>query len=583
VKIYKKVLAEKFLNGEILTYQHNNDEEKITSLKVITYNFENDKITETKADKTSKLKSKESENYTVTKFTFENVKDGSVIEYKYTVSSPFYWLVSKVMVEDIAPIRRFEYVFDFPKFLGYNMDYKGDIIPSVRDVSDKIIYGREYHTYRFGYDNIPPYRDEKYVGNIDNYRTSIRAELNSTNIERRESSLPGNITTGGFKSYAVTWNDIRKQLYDSEYFGVELKKNHLVKDLLPQEIKSIESPQERAAAILKFVQSNYVWNGYYSAFTDKGIKDLLKNKTGNIAEINFLLIMLMRNADLKSEPVVLSTINRGLLTDYSPSVNMLNYVLAVMDFNGKPVLYDATSKMTLPNLIRSQALNYSGYIMTKTEAKKIDIFCPEKSETFLTVDAKLNKDGTFTGNFSDRDTKFWAMVNSEFFDKDNITYQNQYKEKYRFPFTNIKTELLENNDFQTIFDFDSDTFADVIGGKIIFNPLLFLYHSNHEFDQTEPRRSPLEFYTAHDKTKKVTITIPDGYVFENIPKSKKFRTEDSAISYLYKITEEGNKLTVETTVSIESPVYPKEYYPFFKQIFDNITQMENGVVTVVRR
>ncbi len=586
VKIYKKDQAEKFLNQEIYTYDgKNNNSERISSLKITTYNAENGKIVSTSVDKSSKYKSKESKNYTVTKFAFENVKDGSVVEFKYTVLSPFYWIAERVTVEDIVPIRRFEYVFDFPKFLGFNIDYKGSLTPTNRDVADKNIYGGEYYTYRFGYDNIAPYRKEKFVNNINNYMTSVRAELNSTDIRRAPQAYESG-DLGGFKSYAVTWSDIRKQLYDSEFFGEELKRKSLVKDVLPADIKSIPSVEERAAAILKFVQKNYTWNKNYGEGIEQGngIKNLLNTKVGNTGEINLLLIMLMKSAGLEAEPVVLSTVRNGLLMDHSPSYNQLNYTLAYLDISGKPFIYDGTSKMTTPNLIRPVAYNYNGYIMTAKEAKKINIFPPGKSTTYLTVDANLSADGTFSGKFSDRDTKLFALLNSEWYAEDKDAYQKEsYKDRYTFPFTNIKTESLDNNEFQTSFDFDADTFVDGIGGKLIFNPLLFLYNKSHEFDQAEERRSPIELMTGYDKIKKVTITLPEGYAFENVPKSKKFRTEDNAIQYVYKVTQEGNKLTVETTTTVEDPVYPKEYYPAFKQIFDNITKLEGQVVTAVKK
>ena len=585
VKIYIKDHAEKFLNQEIYTYDgKNNKSEKVSSLKVVTYNLVNDKVETTSVEKNSKYKSKESKNYTVTKFAFENVKDGSVVEYRYSVHSPYFWAVDKVTVEDVVPIRRFEYVLDFPKYLGFNIDYKGSLKPKNRDDKDKNIYGGEYFTYRFGYDDIAPYRDEKYVHNIDNYRTSIRAELNSSDITMVGNPYESN--KGGFKSYAVTWKDISKQLYESDYFGEQFKRKSLVKELLPVDIKNIESPEAKAAAVLKFVQKNYNWNGYYTVGTEdgKGIKDLVETKVGTSGEINLLLIMLMRSAGLDAQPVVLATIGRGLLMDHSPSLNQLNYTVAFLEIDKKAILYDASSKLSIPNLIRPTAFNYNGYLMTEKGAQKLNVLCPGKSTTYLTVNAHLNPDGTVDGSFSDKDTMLYAIMNNEKFEEDKNAYQKEsYKDRYAFPFTNIKTELLEDNAFQTSFDFDSDSFVDGIGGKLVFNPLLFLYNKSHEFDQTDERRSPIELYTGYDKIKKVTITLPDGYAFENIPKSKKFRTEDNAIQYVYKVTQEGNKLTVETTTTVEDPVYPKEYYPAFKQIFDNITKMEGQVVTAVKK
>ncbi|MGZ5263970.1 MAG: transglutaminase, partial [Kaistella sp.] len=66
-------------------------------------------------------------------------------------------------------------------------------------------------------------------------------------------------------------------------------------------------------------------------------------------------------------------------------------------------------------------------------------------------------------------------------------------------------------------------------------------------------------------------------------KSKKFRTQDNALQYTYQVTQTGNKLTVETTTQIDDSVFPKEYYPAFTQIYDNITQQEAQVVTAVKK
>lgn len=159
----------------------------------------------------------------------------------------------------------------------------------------------------------------------------------------------------------------------------------------------------------------------------------------------------------------------------------------------------------------------------------------------------------------------------------------EYKERYTFPYTNIKSGIVNDKDFETSFDFNADSFTDGIGGKLIFNPLLFLYRQNHDFNQTEERKYPIEFFSPYETIKKVTITIPEGYKIENLPKSKKIKTEDDGINYSYVISSEGNKIIVETSVKIDSTDFPKEYYTAFKQIFDVITQYEGQLVTVVKK
>lgn len=573
VKIYKKNDAGDFLQHEIPLYDNGNgSREVLSSLKAYTFNMENGKVASEKVDGDSKYKSKENKNYTITKFAFPNVKDGSVVEYSYSIMTPFLGSTPEVYMEDEIPIRYTEFVFDTPVQLGYNINYKGSASPKYRDMSSKTIYGGEHKVYRFGYENLPAYKKEEFVLNNDNYRTALRAELNS--------SFYGN----ELKRYALTWDDVRKSLYKRDDFGIQLKKQHLVKELLPQEIKSIRDDKEKAAAILKYVQTHYTYNKEDNVITDKGIKNLITTKVGNAAEINLLLTMLLKEAGLDANPVVLSTVRRGLLLSYSPSLEKLNFVLACYEKDGNIYLLDGTNKYSKINMVSPKALNYYGIIMTEKEAKQINIVYPGVSETYLTVDAAMTPQGTFEGHFSDRDTNMYALMVNNLYNENTDSFRKDYDDKYTFLHTNMKSGLLDNDDFETSFDFESDTFVDAIGNKLVFNPLLFLYTRNHSYKQAQERKSPLEFVTRNRKIKKVTITLPEGYVFENIPNSKKFRTEDSAIQYIYKVEKlADNKLAVEATTLIDDSVFPKEYYPAFTQIFDNITKLEAQVVTAVRK
>lgn len=571
VKIYNKDNAGDYLDREIAVYDNGRgSRETLSDLKAYTYNFENGKSVATKVSKDEKFKSKEDKNYNITKFAFANVKNGSVVEYSYTLLTPFLTSTPRVLIEEEIPVRYVEFVFDTPKPLGYTINYKGSLSPTHRMMEQRQMYGNDYQTYRFAYENVPSYKEEKYVMNNNNYKTGIKGELNST--------LINNV----YKSYANTWEDVRQRLYQHEDFGGQLDKEGVIKNLLPAEIKDLPTLQ-KADAVLKFVQKNYSWNKEDEVFTDKGVRNLVSTKVGNTAEINLLLTMLLRSVGINADPVVLSTVNRGFLLAYNPSIAQLNYVIASFVDKDKIYLLDGAYKHSEINMIAPKALNYYGLIMGKKEVKQISIFYPEVSKTFLTVDAKLNTDGTFDGRFADRDTKLYAMVANERYSDDKDKFVQSYKDEYKFALSNMKHSLQGNNDFETSFDFSSDTFVDAIGSKLVFNPLLFLYAKNHDFKQDTPRKAPLEFYSPNDRVKKVTITLPDNYVFENVPKSKKFRTEDNALQYTYQVTQTGNKLTVETTTQIDDSVFPKEYYPAFTQIFDNINKQEAQVVTAVKK
>ncbi len=571
IKVYNKNNAAKYLDREIALYDdRKGSRETLANLKAVTYNWEDGKEVKTKISKQDKYKSKEDKNYDITKFAFANVKDGSVVEYSYTIITPFLGSTPRVLIEDALPARYVEYVLDAPTPLGYTINYKGSISPNNRIVEEKLIGGKEYKTYRFGYNFVPAYREEEYVRNNDNYKTGIKAELNSTYIN--------NV----FKSYATTWEDVRKRLYEHENFGGELKKENLVKKILPEEMKTLPI-FKKAEAILKFVQDNYTWNKEDAVIADKGVRNLLAAKEGNSAEINLLLTMLLRSAGISAEPVVLSTVSHGRLLTYNPSIMQLNYVLSSFEDNGKLYLLDGAYKFSKINMIAPKALNYDGLLVTAKAVKQVNIVCPTVSETVFTVDANLTHKGTFEGTASDLDTNLYAMVINDRFSDNADQFAKEYKDSYRFSVTNLNHGLKSNGDFESNFNFASDTFVDMIGNKMVFNPLLFLHKKSHDFKQEGERKAPIEFYSAHNRRKKVTITLPDDYVFENIPKPKKFRTEDNSLQYTYMVSQQGNKLTVETTVEVDDAVFPQEYYPAFTQIFDNIVQQEGQVVTAVKK
>lgn len=571
IKIYNKDKASKYLDVEIPLYEYSGEKETVSGLKAYTYNIENDKVITSKVEKDAKFKSKEQKNLFLQKFTFPNVKDGSIIEYQYQVNSPFLQMLDKTYLEFDIPVIYEEYIFDFPRYLGYNYNFQGGLIPKYKQDKVEIMYGEDYYSLRLGFENVQPFKAENFIKNERNYITSVRPELNSTNFN--------NI----FKSYATSWDDIRDKLKEYDDFGVQLGKKSLARNVLSQDILSITLPKEKANKILKFVQSSYTWNGNTGLFTENGIKSLLDTKIGNSAEINLYLIMLMREAGLNVSPMIMNTVNRGFLNISFPTIGAPNYVVACLEDNGSYYLYDATSKFSLPNLLPPRAYNYNAILLKekKTEILQINNFI--ESKTYLDVEAKLNDDNTFEGKFKDRDTKTFAILSYDEYLDNKQDYEKKYKNKYTFTFNNYKSEVVNNNEFQTSFDFNSDGFVDGVGGKLIFNPLLFLYRQNHEFNQTESRKYPIEFVSPYETVKKVVITIPDNYKFENLPKSKKFKTEDDGIVYSYVVSTEGNKITVETSVKIDSDNFPREYYPAFKQIFDGITQLEGQLVTLVKK
>lgn len=570
VKIYDKDKSEDWLSLEIPLYKNSTGEESLVRMKAFTYNLENGKAVSTIVDKSSKYKSKESKNITINKFAFPNVKNGSILEYEYEVESPFYFSLPLFVIETDTPALYTEYVLDAPSNISYNVNYTGDLPPKYRTIEEKIIYGANHKTYRFGYDNLKGFKAEKYIKNDYNYRTKINAEVHSTNFNE-------------LKLYSSSWDKIKDRLYQDEDFGGELKKNSLIKESMPADISDISNDIERANAIFKYVQKTFTWNEKRGIYTEEGLKNLVKTKIGNAAEINLFLVAMLRSAKIESDPMLISTVSNGLINLNSPNVSNLNFVLAAIKTTDGYHLYDATSKLSSIDELPPRDWNNYGILLNKEKAKQIEMSNTKPSFTYLTVNAKINDDGTISGKYSDKDTGTFAMLVKEQYDENADKFAKTYKENFSVDFENIDSKVLENGDFESTMNFSSQEMIDRIGKKLIINPMLFLSKNSNEFNQTEKRKYTIDFVSPYSKIKKVIIQIPEGYDIEELPKEKIIVTEDKEISYQYEVLKKENILEITSTIKVKSSEYPKEYYPAFKQIWNVASKFENQVISLIKK
>ncbi|PTT23254.1 transglutaminase, partial [Chryseobacterium sp. HMWF028] len=522
VKIYDKDKAEDWLNLEIPIYNVGTNRESLGKFKAFTYNLENGNVVPVKVEKSSQYKSKENKYVSLTKFAFPNVKNGSVLEYQYEIVSPFRFIIPEVLIESDTPSLNTEYVLDAPINMSYNVNYTGEMTPKYREMEERNLYGAQYKTYRFAYENIKGFKTEKFVRNDRNFRTKIGAELNSTNF-------------GELKLYSSSWDQIGKRLYESDDFGGELKRTKLAKENMPAAVSGMKTDLEKANAIFSYIQKTFTWNKDRGIYTEDGIKKLLETKVGNAAEINLFLVMMLREAGLKADPLVISTVENGLINLVSPNISNMNFVLAAVNLDNQLHIYDATSKQSSLDEIPLKNWNQFGILVTKEKTLQIQMSNLKSSNTFLTANAKINDDGSISGTYSDRDTGAYAMYVKDSYDDNAEKYKKQYKENFSMDFTDINSKVLENGDFESSMKFSSSNLIDRVGKKMIINPMLFLSKSSNEFDQTEVRKYPIDFGSPTTKVKKITLEIPEGYVIEEMPKEKKIVTEDKEISYTYSV------------------------------------------------
>lgn len=109
----------------VYLYSVDSAAENFEELKACTYNLENGKIVKTKVDNSSLLTESKNKNWVIKKFSFPAVKEGSIIEYSYTIKSNFLFNLQPWSFQSRYPCLWSEYNAGIPEFFKYEITSQG--------------------------------------------------------------------------------------------------------------------------------------------------------------------------------------------------------------------------------------------------------------------------------------------------------------------------------------------------------------------------------------------------------------------------------------------------------------------------
>lgn len=108
----------------VALYKDNDGETSLQNLKCATYNLEDGKVVETKLEKSQVFEEQVDKNRKRVRFTAPAVKEGSIVEYEYTILSDFYFSLMPWEFQGSIPRLWSEYQFAVPQFMDYLLDRK---------------------------------------------------------------------------------------------------------------------------------------------------------------------------------------------------------------------------------------------------------------------------------------------------------------------------------------------------------------------------------------------------------------------------------------------------------------------------
>ncbi len=562
----------KHANITIYLYHKDNRREKITKLKAITHNGE----VQTFVKEENIFDVDESTNWKATKFAFPNVKDGSVLEYEYTIRTPFFFNFAGWEFQSDIPKIYSEFTSSIPGNYIYNRALYGNlplfknevkVVPncfSLPGVSNSANCENAIYAMKF----IPSFKEEKYMLAKKNYLSRISFELETIHF-----------FNGEVKRYSRKWKDVDKEIRFDTYLGRQLNHKSFFEKNLPAHILSISDDLERAKAVYYFIQNHYNWDGRIGIFGDNKVKKSFESSTGSNAEINLALVNALKAANLNTTIALHSTRENGLPTLKYPVLSDFNYLLAHVLIKDEHILLDASSKYAPFNVLPFKALNIQTRVMDFKNGSYWQTVVPyKKNMLYFNAQLTFEDENIISGNVSEVGVGYYAISKRiEYSNKDNleIIKDKEAANTAGFEISDYSLQDINNLEKPVKEKYSIEYIPEKVGSKIILQPFFLQQVFSVNPFKLEERSYPVELGYPFRNSYQLSIDLQDIYTIEELPKNKKYILGNNLGECLVRYSFKDGKLSLNYTLIIKNTYFEPEMYLDLKKFFDIVAELQS--------
>ncbi|MCA6078226.1 DUF3857 domain-containing protein [Fulvivirga sedimenti] len=493
--------------------------ERIEDIEAYTYNIdaETGLITRYPLSPSDIYEEEINDYWSMKKFVFPDVHEGSVIEYHYEKITPFVFNPPDWEFQYSIPVKESTYEIHLTPFYEYTyllqgateFDKQQTYKSSGTDVFAGITYNLMVHQYTMR--DIPAFEDESFITSRDDYIMKLDFQLSRINYP-----------TGGSKEIMTSWKLIKEDLLKAENFGKYLKQAEKeAGDYLGSnpDLNDVSGKTEKLERIVRKIRRDFEWDGSTDKYAGDKAKDVFKTRTGNSAELNLILCAVLSEAGFKASPVILSTRNHGKVHPAYPFSHYFNDVICFVEFEGQSVLVDATESWLPYNKLPLRCLNELGLIVEDGEERWASLETADESRAFHSIDLEIDPDQMIakvkSANHLSGYTAY-AARKSIFNDSERLVRSS----------LSGSLESIDAIEFADVTDptkpyrvnFEGETELENYDNKIIVQPFLGLVESETPLKAAQ-RRYPVDMIYRRQQQIISKISLPKGYGVLELPKA----------------------------------------------------------------
>lgn len=545
------------------------DEERIEGIDGYTYNVENGQVVRTELKSSGIFREKE-DDFTTVRIVMPNVRQGSVIELRYTLRSPFLRNVSDFRFRDMHPVMKAVYDITVPDFLQVMMHVQAIVPFTEKTEEDKqesfpsLFTGTEANRmsnsrwYHWALTNQTALHQLPYSTTPFDFANTISTEFQRFALER-------------YRAYkSDSWQSIADNILDLGKVKSGLRLKLPLPEVLTSPIGTTTADTtERVRSLYKHFQHKMRTDNTRYLITKRELGSAYQSGAASGSDINLMLANSLRSLGIPYFLLLVSTRENGRPPVY-PRQSAFDRIICATTIGKKLVFMDASDKDCPFGLLSLESQNGHGLLLSEnaaliplyTDVCKLGKF----TNTNLTWDAKSKN---FSGTTEHMYSGYWmAQESSQYRSLGMVNYMKAYAEKNKLPAvplvrldTNANTIALTSN-----YQYEPTE----VEGELYLDPLMGTGLSENLF-VAPTRDQDVNLGGRVDLTYMVSCQIPPGYSVKSLPQGLNASLgADKKGKITYSVSAADGKLTTVARVSLKEPVYYVGEYEGLRAFFNHL-------------
>jgi hypothetical protein len=512
--------------------------------------------------------------YKAKTFTLPDVQPGSIIEYHYTLIYPDgmlyapHWVIQDSLWQKQVLFRFYMWQKDVEishgqvaRGVAYTSRTPKNLVPKQITLPNQDIY------FELKGDNVPPFVDEPYMPDSDQFKYNVRFYYNSNADEKKY------------------WDNVMK------YWNKDVEKFMSKKDGVAETVAKITSPtdtpDQKARKIYAFVIS-LDNEDYLPDRTEQEIKtlnlkpitsvaDVLSQKRGAPGDITDTFVALARAAGLTASVMQVCSRENNYFDVSFLDERQLDDAIAVVEIDGKNVFLDPGAKFSPYGLLDWRNTMTAGYKQSSDKPVFVETPIPTYKEATVhrLANFAITPDFTVQGPIRVVYSGFYATMRRQNAAKTDAEGRKKLLEdevKMWLPAdSEVKLTNTPNwNDVEAALTAEfqvSASIASNAGKRVLLPSHAFHFMQKPMFPHAD-RVNGVYLYYPSRETDEITLRVPQTLMVESLPKPETVQLQYAIYTTQYNGS--GNSISIVRDVAINQYIFSKDEYPALKGFYDKV-------------